>query len=756
MNSHDYSRTGTLPPRFRELMQGCREMVRSHLLPLFQGLLENGDIALLEFASKAESNAMQSKFFEAMQDFKRKHDDIERAFHKSVDAGFRNFIEGTVSAKTSAENPEGKTIPKLSLVDKLEVEAALPVQNMIAKANANFSEQLYGLDQRLAVINGGSRLLEAALPAGPVLVAEAARGAFNLLDMDGKTRMVIYAVFDRYVMRELAGMYDEYNRRLVDAGILPNLKYEIRKQHDPRRVTPGPVPAPSGTVPKRSDGTAMAKSVGEEAFQAILEMMARGRGDTGTYAPGTVGSASGDVISDVVAATSRATILGAIHTIQHGYSDTESSARFHSEVIENIGTDKALLGTIRTTLEKERQHLYGGVDRRKVAGADADLIDLVGMLFEYMLQDERLPNAAKALLSRLHTPFLKVAIIDRQLFTEKNHPCRRLLDVMVEAGSKWVTEENLERGIFPSMRAVVERILRDFKDDLGLFDEVLVDFSAHLRDVEQKAQLIEHRTVEAADGQARLQIARTRANNEIGACLYMRHLAADAQAFMRQVWAEKLTFILLREHDAEMSAAWVLAAKLAWDLAWSMGLHTEQAEHDRLHDTLPNLRAELRAGLDELQAYGRHDNERIFAQICDWQDLALAKPVLVAGDVAMPAPDVPTLPVPAAEEEALTEEMQEMVDLLGGLPFDTWFEFAATETTRQRRLKLAWYSKISSNYMFVDAMGVKVVEFNWLDLARMMCAEQARLLPQLNKPFLERALETILTWVGRTKTETMA
>jgi len=202
-------------------------MVRSHLLPLFQSTLENGDIALLEFASKAESNVMQGKFFEAMQDFKRKHADLERAFYKSVDVSFRDFIDGNVGAGTAAVNAGGNTIPKLSLVDKLEVEAALPVQNMVAKASANYSEHLYGLNQRLAVINGGSRLPEAALPGGPVLLAEAARSAFNLLDMDGKTRMVIYAVFDRYVMRELAGMYDEYNRRLVDAGILPNLKYEI-------------------------------------------------------------------------------------------------------------------------------------------------------------------------------------------------------------------------------------------------------------------------------------------------------------------------------------------------------------------------------------------------------------------------------------------------------------------------------------------------------------------------------------------------
>src|SRR5690606_12041349 len=147
-------------------------------------------------------------------------------------------------------------------------------------------------------------------------------------------------------------------------------------------------------------------------------------------------------------------------------------------------------------------------DRRRVAGADADIIDLVGMLFEFVLQDEQLPNAVKALLSRLHTPFLKVAIIDRQLFTEKRHPGRRLLDAMAEAGTRWVAEEDLTRGIFPCMRAMVERILRDFTDDLGLFDELLDEFNSHLREVEQKAQAIERRSVEAADGQARLHNAR--------------------------------------------------------------------------------------------------------------------------------------------------------------------------------------------------------------------------------------------------------
>ncbi len=73
-----------------------------------------------------------------------------------------------------------------------------------------------------------------------------------------------------------------------------------------------------------------------------------------------------------------------------------------------------------------------------------------------MLNDPVLPNAAKALLSHLHTPYLKVALIDRRLLEDSGHPARRLLDEMVEAGSLLIDEASPTKGIFPVMQQTVE------------------------------------------------------------------------------------------------------------------------------------------------------------------------------------------------------------------------------------------------------------------------------------------------------------
>ena len=49
--------------KFQSLLNSCQEMEFSHLRPLMDRMFENADVALLDFAEKAESNVAQSVFF---------------------------------------------------------------------------------------------------------------------------------------------------------------------------------------------------------------------------------------------------------------------------------------------------------------------------------------------------------------------------------------------------------------------------------------------------------------------------------------------------------------------------------------------------------------------------------------------------------------------------------------------------------------------------------------------------------------------
>src|SRR3546814_4455044 len=61
---------------------------------------------------------------------------------------------------------------------------------------------------------------------------------------------------------------------------------------------------------------------------------------------------------------------------------------------------------------------------RVVGEIDDDVINLVSMLFEFILDDRTLPDSLKALIGRLQIPLLKVAVLDKTFFSRGSHPAR--------------------------------------------------------------------------------------------------------------------------------------------------------------------------------------------------------------------------------------------------------------------------------------------------------------------------------------------
>ena len=60
-------------------------------------------------------------------------------------------------------------------------------------------------------------------------------------------------------------------------------------------------------------------------------------------------------------------------------------------------------------------------------------IDIVAMLFDYILDDKNIPDRMKVIIGRLQIPILKVVLIDKTFFSKKRHPARSLLDTLSRA-----------------------------------------------------------------------------------------------------------------------------------------------------------------------------------------------------------------------------------------------------------------------------------------------------------------------------------
>ncbi len=777
-----------IAPQFEKLMAGCQEMEISHLRPLMDRMFENADVALLEFAEKAECNTAQSLFFEAMGEVRKKRNIIEQQFYTELKRGFSEFPSKPEGQAEPAE--DDIALGTLSLLDTDEVETSVATLNATGKLASRVMDQIFALKQRLSIVNGGDAIEEKQIPGGPAWLGCAFQHAVENLDLENRVRLVFITLFEKFVLNKVDALYEEYNKRLIEHGILQNLRYEVRKQ-------PGGVEIVETTASDESadeeesagedaEELQPAADLGDELFGRICELMigrrARGTGPQGgpgyatSAAPGESpanyasdggyaegdgdrGPATGQVGANTAGGGGGTALVGQIHKLQsqiQSGTKTQSS----SEFIENIQVDDNLINRLQYTLAEEREKIFKGVDRRKLPVADNNVIELVGMLFEYMLKEENLPNVVKALLSRLHTPLLKVAVVDRAFFTHSQHSARTLLNNMTSAGIRWVEENQIERGIFPKMKEIVDRVLLEFKENVEIFDVLLADFDKAVKALDQRAGLVEKRTAEAADGQEKLQAARHSAQQEVSARCQGKPVPEATQEFLQRIWADKLTFILLRSQEGKESADWRAAISLADLIVDSSLPPSTEEQRSRRQQTLAELQKKVREATQKLQ---QANKEKLVNGLFEAQEQALTtvvapasleKPQVQAREEEQQKPDAeettPAEGTPAEGTQApkVSPEQEAMLEKLKTIPFGTWFEFSETDKPK-RQVKLSWRSTVTEKFMFVDQMGAKATIISMHDLADCMLNNTARIVDADKKPFVDRALNAIHRMLDR-------
>jgi hypothetical protein len=734
------------------VLEDCRDLVTKQLQPRLDKLFENSNTAFLEFAEKAQTGSSQIRFMEAMTVVQKDRSRIEEIFYREIGKSFSGFGTTTRSGKAGMFFDH----ETLSLQSKEDADIEVAVRNMAGSATLGSTLTIGAILQRLAVLNHGRKLQEMDIPGGPSCLARAFHAAVRDMALDHEIRLIVYLLFNRFVLSNTRLLYEEYNKRLLHAGLLPHLKYEV--QRNPASAT---VPGPRRNTASRTGHQARQnRSLSDELFDSVLDLIAQ-RNQHTDGRPGTNAEPQDPLPQHEV--------VDAIQQLQYTRQQDAIEAVRSVTGLSAVDQHSRLVSTLLQRITTEREQLFLGIDRRRLPSADTQVIDLVGMMIEYMLRDENLPSMAKAELSRLHTPYLKIAIVDKSLFTDNSHPAHKLLNELALAGTRWVFEDSPERGIFPCIRQIVQRIIEEFENNLEIFTELLQLLHSNLKELENKAVAIEERSRQAATGREKLEQARSCAANAIESMVSNHQVPAELRKLLGDVWLDKLMFIYLREAGSDSSPSWKLAIRAIETIIWSVQPRTDETTRNELADRLPEIRTQTRQAMEMLDAYGRSDHGTQLALIHHLQDMAIAAVQEqelcqdVTKDIAGISADTRPEPVTATratvpepdqhkehEAEAITLTPAEAAALaaLEQVSFGTWF---AIRTDRQQlpvHLKLSWYSGISGNYMFVNSMGVKVLMIRHHELASMLVSGAATIMTHEQQPFIQRTLHMIRQMLG--------
>jgi hypothetical protein len=400
--------------------------------------------------------------------------------------------------------------------------------------------------------------------------------------------------------------------------------------------------------------------------------------------------------------------------------------------------------------------LSGGL-RPVGLGGHEDLIDIVGMIFDYAVQDRNLPAPIAALLGRLQIPYLKVALIDRSFIARHDHPARNLLDELANSAIGWTEESDRDGRLVGQIRSIVERLQRDFEDDIGIFQRLGDEFRAFLETNRRRAELSERRATETARGRERLDVAQRTAAQAIMARVGGRDLQTNVREFLTRRWSNFLVLTHLRH--GEDSNEWAQAVRFIDDLAWSVEPKLDESERRRFEILRPEIESMFRQGMQALGLHA-HLTEEL------WTGVEAIHVQLFDPRSRKPAPG--TTATPQVEEVSIrfasTRPGEEIVisqdDLLAtteergaqspddgwlemarALKAGTWMEFIKDDGSRERA-KLLWISTIRALYLFVNRNGVKIAEKSDRELAAELKQHRAVILEQV--ALVDRALDEIV------------
>ena len=704
-----------------------RDKAAQQLKESLQTLFDNADDTLFEMADRAHNNAEQNIFFEAMRDLRLKRKSIERNF---LDKFFEAFLRLGNYEIAEPILSEPVSFDKLALVHNDDLERTVAVDSMVTKVMNRDGVALSQLTTRLNELIP-QPLTDETNPLGPTLLCDFFLQAGRSLGVEIKVKLIILKLFEKYALSNADQLYEEANLLLIAAGVLPDLKVlPSRRSTDRASVA-------AATEAQRADSAAMVqaaekldKSV-QEVFSALQELLVYVRGNL-TPRPDNAAEARPISSQD---------LLRLLSHLQQYVPRAENPDDFdlRSQLEQLIGRVSARSGKFRT-----------------VGTIDEDVINLISMLFEFILDDRNLPSSLRALIGRLQIPMLKVAVIDKSFFSRGSHPARRLLNEIASAALGWGGRDDSQRdSLYTRIDQIVQRLLHDFVDDPAIFTELLVDFLAFTSDERRRSELLEQRTRDAEEGRALAELARQRVQQALNDRLLGKTLPEVVVRLLQEAWSKVLLLTCLKH--GEESGEWKAGLQAMDDLIWSVEPHAEPDARQRLLELVPGLLKSLRDGLSSA-AFDPFATSEFFSQLEALHVQAFNHVAQAPG-----APDealvnesgsgpsmmavVEEIVLVAPGERVVSEpllhlpENDEGLMQVDKLRLGSWVELQEDED-HKLRCKLAAIVEPGGRYVFVNRTGMKVLEKTRMGLAVEFRRGAIRVLD--DSLLFDRALESVL------------
>lgn len=583
-------------PALRILIE-CRDQLQTSLGQWLQDLGPTIAEELFSLADSTRDTRKQRSYLDLRKQ-------VEGSWQPAVQAFRRTFSTDRTPSSVSLEIPD---FEGLKLIDDEELSESIVIRELAARIGETCDQELYALDRRVALILNDEDAEDIEHPLQPAAICRALSDTCAALTDSAELRTVLLRRLERHLHTALPEMYASVNAYLIELGLLPDLKRGYRRAPAKATTADGQT-MPAQTVllaPSLPAGT----SIPAAATAEFAEMAKSSPGNPGDFLYALQHMVSArfghqtPVLADI---PMPAALTGELPASSASPADAAAalSSVFLASLEQLRSDEGATVNQIHRIRESEAA--------RQVGHVEAVTIDIVAMLFDFIFEDKKVPEAVKSLVGRLQIPILKLAMEDSSFFSNRNHPARRFLDEISEIAIRWGGDVDTEDPFYCILARLVTCIQDHMESDVDIFTRVLKE----LEEFVDKEAFVEDKAAEAAAEIAarheREATAWERAHASVKELATQHDLPQIVRSFLHEHWLYVLQKVAI-EHDSE-SGAWQDAMQLIGDLSSSLEPVKSPDERASLLRALPGLLGRINRGLDLVEA-DKNERRPFFDQL---------------------------------------------------------------------------------------------------------------------------------------------
>lgn len=243
---------------------------------------------------------------------------------------------------------------------------------------------------------------------------------------------------------------------------------------------------------------------------------------------------------------------------------------------------------------QEARQRAGELKQKADTDSEKAIIEIVALMFQSILNEDRIPPAVRVWFARLQVPVLRVALAEPEFFNNLEHPARKLIDRMGGCVLGFDAAAISGSALEAEIRRVVQVIEQYPETGRRVFELVYGEFEKFLAKFLTEAQRTS-RIVSLAQQMEQKEALAIQYTIELRTLLKDMPIREEIREFLFKIWSEVLAMSAVRR--GAQHAETVAYTRTASELVWAASAKPSRSERAKVIQSLPTLLERLRRGL---------------------------------------------------------------------------------------------------------------------------------------------------------------